>query len=153
MAITGLFWSDIPERSTPPGDFIDTDGNVLGTHRGIIHYTIGQRKGLGVAFGTPMYVKSMDVLRNTVTLAEDQDLFENTLTATDFNWIAGTAPETEIRCQAKVRYRQKEQAAVACPQPDGTVKVIFDLPQRAITPGQAVVLYDGDTVLGGGRIM
>ena len=100
-----------------------------------------------------MYVKSMDVLRNTVTLAEDQDLFENTLTATDFNWISGAAPETEIRCQAKVRYRQKEQAAVAYPQLDGTVKVIFDLSQRAITPGQAVVIYDGDTVLGGGRIM
>lgn len=149
----GAFLERYTGKIYPPGDFIDTDGNVLGTHRGIIHYTIGQRKGLGVAFGTPMYVKSMDVLRNTVTLAEDQDLFENTLTATDFNWISGAAPETEIRCQAKVRYRQKEQAAVAYPQLDGTVKVIFDLSQRAITPGQAVVIYDGDTVLGGGRIM
>ena len=100
-----------------------------------------------------MYVKSIDAGNNTVTLAEDSDLYGNKLTATDFNWISGGAPTTDIKCQAKIRYRQQEQPAIAYPMPDGTVNVTFEHPQRAITPGQAVVLYDGDIVLGGGRIM
>ncbi len=136
-----------------PGAFLDPEGNVLGTHNGTVHYTIGQRKGLGIAFGKPMYVKHIDAKNNTVTLAEERDLYEDTLTAADFNWIRGQAPAADIKCQAKIRYRQKEQPAIAYPMPDGTVKVTFEHPQRAITPGQAVVLYDGDIVLGGGRIM
>ncbi len=135
-----------------PGPFLDINGNVLGTHNGVVCYTVGQRKGLGIAFGKPMYVKAIDVGKNAVILAEDEALYSDTLTAAEFNWISGKAPDTEIRCQAKIRYRHKEQPAVAYPQPDGSVKVVFEQPQRAITPGQAVVLYDGDIVLGGGRI-
>ncbi len=137
----------------PEGDFIDTSGKILGKHKGTVHYTIGQRKGLGIAFGKPMYVKSIHVSDNTVTLAEDDELYGSTLTAGEFNWISGRAPKKEIRCSAKIRYRHKEQPAQAIPLPDGRVKVVFDSPQRAITPGQAVVLYDGDVVLGGGRIL
>lgn len=149
----GAFLERYTGKTYAPGDFLDTKGNVLGTHQGVIRYTIGQRKGLGIAFGTPMYVKSIDVQNNTVTLAEDADLYEDTLTAADFHWISGQAPDGEIRCHAKIRYRQKEQSATAFPLSTDQVKITFDAPQRAITPGQAVVLYDGDTVLGGGRIL
>lgn len=140
-------------RSCVKGDFLDTKGNVIGTHSGTECYTIGQRKGLGVAFGKPVYVKSIDVEKNTVTLAEECELYEDTLVADEFNWISGEIPDKEVRCKAKIRYRQKEQPAVAYPLLDGSVRVVFDEPQRAITPGQAVVLYDGDFVLGGGRIV
>lgn len=140
-------------RTYSAGPFVDIEGNVLGTHRGTVRYTIGQRKGLGIAFGKPMFVKSIDTEKNTVMLAEDKDLFADTLAAEDFNWICGEPPTEEIKCKAKIRYRQSEQPATVYPQPDGTVKIVFDQPQRAITPGQAVVLYDGDIVLGGGRIL
>ena len=136
-----------------PGPFLDINGNVLGTHKGIVRYTVGQRKGLGIALGKPMYVKSIDVENNTVTLAEDSDLHTDTLIATEFNWISGQIPPTEIKCKAKIRYRHAEQNATAYPQSDGNVKVVFEQPQRAITPGQSVVLYDGDIVLGGGKII
>lgn len=145
------------ERQTgkhyPQGDFVDRAGNVLGIHQGIVHYTIGQRKGLGIALGKPLYVNKIDTRKNTVTLSEEHDLYSDTLTATEFNWISGQAPRAGIKCMSKIRYRQKEQCATAYPQSDGTVKVVFEQPQRAITPGQAVVLYDGDLVLGGGCIM
>ncbi|MDO4487847.1 MAG: tRNA 2-thiouridine(34) synthase MnmA [Eubacteriales bacterium] len=149
----GAFLERYTGKKYTPGNFIDTNGNVLGTHEGTVRYTIGQRKGLGIAFGKPMYVKHIDVENNTVTLAEDSELFEDTLKASEFNWISGRTPEKEFRCSAKIRYRQKEQPATVTPLEDGTVKIVFDEPQRAITPGQAVVLYDGDTVLGGGRIL
>ncbi|MCR4650913.1 MAG: tRNA 2-thiouridine(34) synthase MnmA [Lachnospiraceae bacterium] len=148
----GAFLERYTGKNYVPGDFIDVNGNVLGRHKGTVRYTIGQRKGLGIAFGKPMYVKSINVADNTVTLAEDDDLYEDRLVADDFNWISGVIPATEIRCSARIRYRHKEQPAVVYPQADGSVKIIFEEPQRAITSGQAVVLYDGDTVLGGGRI-
>lgn len=141
------------KKNYEPGSFVDVEGNVLGTHNGTIRYTIGQRKGLGIAFGKPMYVKHIDAENNTVTLAEDSDLYDDKLTAMDFNWISGQAPTKAIKCHAKIRYRQKEQPATAYPMPEGKVEIVFDQPQRAITPGQAVVLYDGDIVLGGGRIV
>lgn len=100
-----------------------------------------------------MYVKTINIKENAVTLCEDHDLYSDSLTATEFNWISGKVPTTDIKCQAKIRYRQQEQPAIAYPMSDGTVNVIFEHPQRAITPGQAVVLYDGDIVLGGGRIV
>ena len=136
-----------------PGNFIDTKGNILGTHKGIVYYTIGQRKGIGMALGKPMYVKRIDSKNNTVTLAEDRELYDDTLTAAGFNWISGSAPPMPIKCMAKIRYRHKEQNATVYPISDDSVKIIFDHPQRAVTPGQALVLYDGDTVLGGGRII
>lgn len=136
----------------PPGNFVDRQGNVLGKHQGIIRYTNGQRKGLGVAFGQPMYVADKNIESNTVTLCTNDELFSKELSAVDFNWII-PSPAKEIRCKARVRYNMKEQDATAYTLDDGTVKVIFDEPQRAITKGQAVVLYDGDTVLGGGTIL
>ena len=148
----GAFLERYTGRKYEPGAFIDSEGNILGTHRGTVRYTIGQRKGLGIAFGKPMYVRSIDVQNNTVTLTEEQELFSDTLTAGEFNWISGKVPAAQVRCWAKIRYRHAEQEATAYPLPDGNVKVVFDRPQRAVTPGQAVVLYDGDIVLGGGRI-
>ena len=135
------------------GDFVDKDGNVLGTHKGIIRYTVGQRKGLGLALPHPMYVCEKNVSENKVVLCKDEELFSRELFATDFNWIALERPQSSIRCLARVRYRHKEQPATVTALEDGRVKVIFDEPQRAIAKGQIVVLYDGDTVLGGGTII
>ena len=140
-------------KEYPEGAFIDTNGAIVGTHRGIINYTVGQRKGLGIALGKPVYVQKIDAVTNTVTICEQQDLYSSTLIASDFNWIVGCAPQTACACKAKVRYRQQEKAATAIPLEDGTVKVVFDEPLSAIALGQAVVLYDGDVVLGGGTIV
>lgn len=136
-----------------PGDFVDKQGNVLGRHRGIINYTIGQRKGLGISAAAPLYVCSIDKKNNTVVLGDDKDLYSDTLEADEFNWISGVVPASPVRCRAKIRYRQKEQPATAYPIGDAMVKIVFDEPQRAITPGQSAVLYDGDVVLGGGTII
>ena len=136
-----------------PGDFLDADGRVLGRHKGITHYTIGQRKHLGISVGRPIYVVGIDAAHNTVTLGDEELLFRNEATVTDFNWISGEAPSEPIHCKAKTRYRQTEQPATASVCGDGTVKLVFDAPVRAVTPGQAAVLYDGNTVLGGGTII
>lgn len=138
--------------SCPEGDFVDVYGNVLGRHRGIIHYTVGQRRGLGIAASAPLYVCRIDPTTNTVVLGEQSQLFSDQLTAADFNWISGRPPERPLRVRAKIRYRQPEQPAWVKPASDGTVHVTFDQPQRAICPGQSLVLYDGDVVLGGGII-
>ena len=137
----------------PTGDFITVDGKVLGQHKGISHYTIGQRKHLGISVGAPIYVVKIDADDNTVVLGDESYLFTTTATVEDFNWISGEVPTEPVRCKAKTRYRQKEQPATAYPNADGSVTVIFDDPIRAITPGQACVLYDGDIVLGGGVII
>lgn len=136
-----------------PGDFVDETGRVLGRHKGITHYTIGQRKGLGVSSNEPLYVKAIDPERNQVILSGNDALFSRQLTAGAFNWIAWDVPPRQFRCSAKARYRHPEQPCQVTIREDGTVEVLFDQPQRAITPGQAVVLYDGDTVLGGGTIL
>lgn len=137
----------------PAGDFVDEGGHVLGQHRGIVHYTVGQRKGLGIAADAPLYVKRIDTAENRVVLSGNDALFSRELTANDFNWIAYDVPPCELRATARVRYHQREQAATVTVLSDGRVHLVFDEPQRAITPGQAVVLYDGDTVLGGGTIL
>ncbi len=139
-------------KEYPPGDFVDEDGNVLGRHKGVIHYTLGQRKGLGLSFPQPMYVTAIDPVRNTVTLGPHASLFSRELTARDINLISVDHIDGEMRVKAKVRYRQQEQAALVCQTDGDELRIVFDEPQRAITPGQAVVLYDGDTVVGGGRI-
>ena len=139
-------------RSYPRGNFIDCDGNILGKHKGIIRYTIGQRKGLGLSLKEPMYVCEKSITDNTVTLGSNKDVLSKGLEATNFNWIAYDEPPEKIRVRAKVRYRQPEQWATAEPTGAGTVRVVFDEPQRAIAKGQAVVLYDGDIVVGGGII-
>ena len=134
------------------GDIVDTKGRVLGRHRGIPYYTIGQRKGLGISAPHPLYVCGICPEQNTVTLGGSQDLFSRRLTATDVNLISCDSLEKPVRVQAKIRYRHPEQPATAWCTPDGVLHVEFDEPQRAITCGQAVVLYDGETVVGGGRI-
>ena len=140
-------------RDCPAGDFVDESGRVLGRHKGIVHYTVGQRKGLGIAADAPLYVKRIDAAENRVVLSGNDALFSRELMANDFNWIAYDVPPRELRATARVRYHQREQAATVTVLEDGHVHLVFDEPQRAITPGQAVVLYDGDTVLGGGTIL
>ncbi len=133
------------------GDFLDINGKPIGRHKGIIHYTIGQRKGLGISFGKHMYVKAIDAKSNTVTLGDDSDLFSDTLTAKDFNFMALETLDTPIRCLAKIRYAHNATECTASII-DGFLHCKFDKVQRAITPGQAVVLYEDDMVLGGGII-
>lgn len=140
-------------RSCPEGDFVDLQGSVLGRHRGVIHYTIGQRKGLGIAVGHPLYVCGLDTEKNRVILGENEDLFQDAVTAERVNLIAVDAMPVPMRVEAKIRYRHTAQPALAWVSDDGLLHVKFDTPQRAVTPGQAVVLYQGDTVLGGGTII
>ncbi len=136
----------------PSGDFIDLSGNVLGRHRGIACYTIGQHRGLGLSFPERRYVCGIDAERNTVTLGTEDDLYGRLLTVCDCNWISGCTPDNPVRCRVKIRYRQSERPAVVTPMRDGRALVEFDEAQRAITPGQAAVFYYGDIVLGGGVI-
>ena len=140
-------------KADTPGDFVDESGRILGRHKGIAHYTIGQRKGLGIPFNQPLYVKAIDLKSNQVILSGNDALFSQQLTGENFNWIAWEAPPRQFRCSARIRYRQTEQPCEVTVEENGSVQVLFDRPQRAITPGQAVVLYDGDTVLGGGTIL
>lgn len=134
------------------GDFLDLSGNIVGTHRGAVCYTLGQRKGLGLAMGAPVYVCGKDMEKNTVTVGPNEALFATTLLARDFNWIPFPALTAPRSVTARARYNQKEQPATVYPAENGLVKVVFHQPQRAMTPGQAVVLYDGDVVIGGGTI-
>lgn len=133
------------------GDFVDKNGNVLGEHKGIIRYTIGQRKGLGLALPAPMYVCEKDLENNKVILGSNDDLFSSELYADNLNLITCEKITKPIRIKAKVRYNQKEQPATA-EQIGDKLHIVFDEPQRAISKGQAVVIYDGDTVVGGGTI-
>lgn len=140
-------------KTSAPGNFIDTDGNVLGTHRGITHYTIGQHRGLGLALPERRYVCKIDAGSGTVTLGSGTELYSREVLVRDFNWISGEAPSGPIRCSAKIRYRQPEQAANVEPLSENEALIRFDTPQRAVTPGQSAVLYDDGTVLGGGIIV
>jgi len=135
-----------------PGDFIDPQGRVLGRHRGTACYTLGQRKGLGLALPHPGYVCAIDSSKNTITVGTEDLLFAKTLHARDINLIACDALAQPLRCKAKIRYRQTEQWATAEQLGADALRVTFDTPQRAITPGQAVVLYDGEVVVGGATI-
>lgn len=135
-----------------PGDFVDQAGHVLGRHKGLPCYTTGQRKGLGVSAGKHVYVLRKNVQDNTILLGDNEELFTSVLTADRVNWISGETPASPLRVTAKTRYSQTEAAATVHPLPDGRIRVEFDVPQRAITAGQAVVLYDGEQVLGGGTI-
>lgn len=139
-------------KTYPEGKFVDTRGRVLGRHKGIIHYTVGQRRGLGISAEKPLYVKAICPENNTVVLASNEELFERRLVAHSFNWVSISQPEAPIRCTARARYHHPEQPATATVLSDGRVEVLFDQPQRALTPGQSVVLYEGDAVLGGGVI-
>lgn len=136
----------------PCGNFVDEDGRVLGTHAGIIHYTVGQRKGLGIALGEPMYVKSKNTADNTVTLCRNEALFSSELNADRINLIAVERLDVPIRAEVKIRYQHTPSPATVTQTGNDTLHVKFDTPQRAVAPGQSVVIYDGDTVIGGGII-
>lgn len=139
-------------RKSPEGDFVDAEGNVLGRHKGIIRYTIGQRKHLGIALQKPAYVCRLNPEDNTVVLGSNDDLFVKELTASDVNFIPFDKLETPLEVTARVRYHQKEKPAVVYPLENGRIRLEFKEPQRAVTPGQAVVMYSEDTVIGGGII-
>ena len=138
------------------GNLVDVRGNVLGVHEGIIHYTVGQRKGLGKTFGKPMYVVGLNPERNEVVLGENDDLFTRDLWAVDLNWISIPCLSEPLAVEAKIRYSAKGAKATVYPAEPGSelgVKVCFEEPQRAVTPGQAVVFYQGNVVVGGGTIV
>ena len=141
------------QKASLPGDFVAPDGRILGSHKGIIHYTIGQGRGLGLSLPQKGYVCRICPEENTVVVGTKEDLMSRTAAADDFNWISGEVPSGAVRCAAKTRYRAKEQPCTVTVLEGGRVKAVFDEPQRAITPGQALVLYDGETVLGGGTIV
>lgn len=145
------FIEDYTKKSYPVGNFVTKDGKILGKHKGIIRYTIGQRKGLGLALPHSMYVCGKNLKKNEVIIGENEDLFSRELWADNVNLIAVDAIDKPIKVFAKIRYNQVEKSAEACME-NGLLHVTFDEPQRAICKGQSVVLYDGDVVIGGGII-
>ena len=139
-------------RAYPEGDLLDLAGSVVGRHKGAVGYTLGQRRGLDVAMGTRVYVCAKCMEKNTVTLGPEESLYARAMLVDDVNWIALSELTGSVKAAVKARYRQTEQPAVLTLDDSGMVRVTFDEPQRAITPGQAAVFYDGETVLGGGTI-
>ena len=140
------------DYTLPKGNFVDIEGNILGQHQGIIHYTVGQRKGLGIALGKPAFVQSKSAEDNTVVLGSNEGLFKRELTARNINLISYEKLTETLRCKARIRYNAKEQWATVTQTDESHLHIVFDEPQRAISKGQAVVLYDGDVVIGGGTI-
>ena len=147
------FIRDYTGKEYPEGDFVDTEGNVLGRHKGLINYTIGQRKGLGLALPESLYVKNKDMESNRVILARDEELYSKELIVEDLNWIAIPGLESDLRVDAKIRYSQNAEPARLVPLSENRIRIEFDEPQRAPTPGQAAVFYDGNVVVGGGTIV
>jgi tRNA-uridine 2-sulfurtransferase len=135
------------------GDIVDMQGNVVGRHQGLPLYTVGQRKGLGIAFGKPTYVVALLPERNEVVVGSNKDVFASELIAEDFSYITGIELKAPVVLKAKIRYSANESDALVTPLPGRKVHIKFFEPQRAITPGQSVVLYDGDVVVGGGIIV
>lgn len=140
-------------KTIPKGNFVLADGKVIGEHQGIIHYTIGQRKGLNLSMGHPVFVTKIRPDRNEVVIGKNEDLFVNTLICDRVNFMAMEGLDGEVRLKAKIRYNHPGAECVISPAEDGKVRVTFDQPQRAITPGQAVVFYQGEYVAGGGIIL
>lgn len=135
------------------GNYLNRDGQKIGEHNGVIHYTIGQRKGLGIALGKPAFVISKDAQDNTVVLGDEEFLFYKKVLVSETNFIPFDCLDNEMKVTAKLRYSQKEQPAVIKPLENGDVLIEFETPQRAPSAGQAAVFYDGDTVVGGGTII
>ena len=139
-------------KDYPAGNYLDLKGNVVGKHNGAVCYTRGQRKGLGLAMGAPVYVCAKDMQANTVTVGPNEALFASVLRANDWNWFPFPALVLPMQVTAKIRHSRQELPAVVYPEENGYARVEFEVPQRAITPGQAVVLYNGEDVVGGGTI-
>lgn len=135
------------------GNFVDIYGNVIGRHKGITHYTVGQRKGLGLSLGHPAFVVRIDVEKNEVVIGENADVFTNRLVAERLNFMTIEKLEEPMRVMAKIRYNHKGSICTVKPLGEDLMECVFDEPVRAVTPGQAVVLYDGDYVVGGGTII
>ncbi len=136
-----------------PGDIVDLEGNVLGRHEGVPLYTIGQRKGLGIAYPEPLYVVKLDMEKNQVVVGNNHAVFAESLIAENMNWLAFDELTEPVKVNARIRYGAREGMGVVSPLDDGRVKVTFDNPQRAVTPGQSVVFYKDDQVVGGGIIV
>jgi tRNA-specific 2-thiouridylase len=136
-----------------PGDIVDTAGRVLGRHQGIIRYTVGQRRGLGIASDRPLYVVDIDAGNNRVVIGPEEELFRHCLTVTEINWVALSDLENRREAEVALRYRMQAAPAVIEPSEGRQVAITFAEPQRAVTPGQSAVFYHGDTVLGGGIIV
>lgn len=149
----GAFIEAYTGKTFPSGDFLDRAGRVVGRHRGAARYTLGQRKGLGLAMGEPVYVCGKDMAANTVTVGPESALYAQEILVEDLNWIAVEDLTGPVRANVKTRSRQREQPARIFPEAGGRARVVFEEPQRAVTPGQAAVFYDGETVLGGGTIV
>jgi tRNA-specific 2-thiouridylase len=146
------FIEHVTHKNPVPGNFIDLEGRILGKHQGAIRYTVGQRKGLGIALGAPAYVCTKDMQNNTVTLGKNEDLFSTSLVAHEINLIATDKLTVPIRAEAKIRYSAQPAPCTVEQTDNDTLTVRFNTPQRAITGGQSLVLYDGNTVIGGGII-
>ena len=147
------FLEEYTGKKPTPGDYLDQNGCPVGRHRGAVCYTIGQRKGLRLALGAPVYVCGKDMAANTVTVGPNEALFSSSLLADGWVWYPFEALTEPMRVTAKIRHSQYDRPATVFPEADGRARVVFDEPQRAISPGQAVVLYSGDTVVGGGTII
>ncbi|MFN8385368.1 MAG: aminomethyltransferase beta-barrel domain-containing protein [Anaerolineales bacterium] len=136
-----------------PGEIVTREGQAIGSHNGLANYTIGQRKGLGVASPVPLYVITKDVVRNTLIVGTQDELGSKELIARDVNWVSGEAPREPFRAEVKIRYTAKDAEALITPNGERQVQVTFDAPQRDITAGQAAVFYQNDVVVGGGIII
>ena len=146
------FMEQYTGKKYPVGPFLNLDGDVVGRHQGAVRYTIGQRKGLGLAMREPVYVCKKDMPANTVTVGPEDALYRKVLFAEELNWISIPELSAPMRVKARTRYRQTEQWATIYPEGRDRLRLEFDRPQRALTVGQALVLYDGETVVGGGTI-
>ncbi len=148
----GRFVQEYTGIKPEPGPVLDTSGKILGRHNGIIHYTVGQRRGMGIAANERLYVVAIDAGRNEIVVGRRGDLYRSTLTACGLNWTSAPPPDKPLRVEARIRHRQPPAPATIIPVAPDKVQVAFDAPQAAITPGQAVVFYGGDEVVGGGTI-
>ena len=147
------FLTEYTGKPLEPGDFLNQQGQIVGRHRGTVCYTIGQRKGLGISLGEPVYVTGKDMAAGTVTVGPNEALFSRELWAKDWVFFPFEELKEPMAVTAKIRHSQFDQPATVYPEENGLARVVFDEPQRAISPGQAVVLYRGDTVIGGGTIV
>ena len=148
----GAFLERYTGKTYPDGDYLDLQGNVVGRHHGAVRYTLGQRKGLGIALGAPVYVCGKDMEKNTVTVGGNEALFSPGLRADGWVWYPFPELTRPLRVTAKIRHSRFEIPAQVTPEKNGYARVDFDTPQRAVTPGQAVVLYQEELVIGGGTI-
>ena len=144
---------EVTGKPSEAGNFVDKDGKVVGKHKGLIHYTIGQRKGLGLSMGKPVFVQKLDPSKNEVVVGDNEDLFKHTVTANQLNFMPFDKLEGSLRCSGKIRYNQKPEPCTIRMIDEDTLICEFDEKQRAITPGQALVLYNGEELIGGGTII